>query len=372
MAKFWNFKNVSEMEGELLLYGTIAESSWWDDVVSSKQFNADLRALGDVSHIMVRINSGGGDVFAGHAIYQQLKDHSAKITTKIEGLAASAAGVVFMAGDERIAPVGSFFMAHNPASIARGEAKDFTKMADTLKTIKDGIINIFVEATGKDKNEISKLMDNETWMTGEDAVREGFATKTSSEDSTIAEPVLNGKLLILNNVSHDISKFKTIPNVNQFIPSAPQANAPEPPPVANKSSEKEGEKPMFKDIAELRNACPELVKQIEDAAREDGKKQERARIQDIEKIANNIEPDLVAKAKFEEPVDAKDLAFQAMQKDNGKGQQHLKDLETDATNSGANNVLGSPLTQQTDAEKKEAENKAVDSITAGGNKRRGK
>jgi ATP-dependent Clp protease, protease subunit len=371
MSKFWNFKNISDSEGELLLYGYIAESSWWDDVVSSKQFAKDLKDLGDIKNLTVRINSGGGDVFAGHAIYQLLNDHPANVIVKVDGLAASAASVVAMAGNEIIVPATSFMMIHNPSSVAWGEAKDFEKMAETLNVIKDGIVNAYVAKTGKDKKAISKMMDEETWMTGEDAVKEGFADKVSS-DEPVTEPVLNGKLLIINSVSHDLSKFKTIPNVKQMLPSAPQAAAPKPQSDANIIPQGKGEPPMFKDVNELRNGCPDLVKQIEDAAREEGKKSERTRIQDIEKISKNITPELVNKAKFEEPMDAKDLAFQAMQADAGKGTQYLANAEKDADESGANKVPAAPVQQSTAEEKKEAENKAVDSIAAGGNKRRGR
>jgi hypothetical protein len=163
-------------------------------------------------------------------------------------------------------------------------------------------------------------------------------------------------------------KFFELPNVK----SATQAKAPEPQPVANKSSEKEGDSPMFKTVDELKNACPDLVKQIEDAAREDGRKQERTRIQDIEKISKNIAPDLANKAKFEEPIDAKDLAFQAMQKDNGLAQKHLENLKTETDTSGVKDVTGDPLAQQTAEDKKKAQNQAADDIAAGANARRGK
>jgi len=371
MSNFWNFKNVSETEGELTLYGTIAESSWWDDVVSSKQFATDLKALGNVTQITVRINSGGGDVFAGHAIYALLKDHPANVTVKVDGIAASAASVIAMAGNEIIIPASSFMMIHNPSSIAYGEAKDFTKMATTLNTIKEGIINAYVSKTGKDKKAISILMDNETWMTGEDAVREGFADKVSS-DTAENDPVLNGNLLIINNVSHDLSKFKTIPNLKHFLPSAQQSQTSKPQPVANVKDKMAGYKPMFKDVNELRNACPDLVKQIEDAAREDGTKAERTRIQNIEKISKNLDSKLVNKAKFEEPMNAEKLAFQALQNDNSKGQQYLNNARYDSYESGANEVAASPISQSTAEEKATAENKAAENIAAGGNKMRAK
>ncbi|MDF2891237.1 MAG: Clp protease ClpP [Clostridia bacterium] len=387
---FWNFRNVSDIEGELLLYGYIAESSWWDDVVSSKKFAQDLKDLGDVKNITVRINSGGGDVFAGHAIYQMLKDHTANIIVKVEGLAASAASVVAMAGNEIIVPATSFLMIHNPSSVAWGEAKDFEKMAETLNVIKDGIINAYVAKTGKDKKTISKMMDDETWMTGEDAVKEGFADKVETSTTTSNKAVLNGNLFVVNNVSHDLSKYKTRPQLTNeqstesqpepslvqrvldFLKGAPQVPAT-PVPVANIINNQEVNEEMeIKNIDDLKKAYPELVNQIETAAATSAVNVERTRIQDIEKIAKNVDPLLVDKAKFTEPIDAKELAFQAMQLDGNKGNAYLANLVDDSNKSGAAKVVATPIEQKTEEEKKEATNKAVDLIAAGGDKRRNK
>jgi ATP-dependent protease ClpP protease subunit len=98
--KFWSFVAAADNKpAELILYGDISSYSWWGDEVTPQQFNDDLIALGDVSEIVVRINSGGGDVFAANAIYTRLKDHKAKIIVKVDGWAASAATIIAMAGD---------------------------------------------------------------------------------------------------------------------------------------------------------------------------------------------------------------------------------------------------------------------------------
>ena len=116
--KFWNIV-IPEQPGqppELLLYGSISsQQSWWSDRVTPAQFNADLAAIGDVPEIIVRINSGGGDVFAANAIFTRLKDHSAKITVKIDGWAASAATIIAMAGDTIKIARNGVFMIHDPA-----------------------------------------------------------------------------------------------------------------------------------------------------------------------------------------------------------------------------------------------------------------
>ncbi|MCH5195936.1 MAG: Clp protease ClpP, partial [Oscillospiraceae bacterium] len=115
--KFWDFKASAQTssggnsaEAELILYGDISQTSWWGDEVTPKQFDSDLAALGDVDEIVVRINSGGGDVFAANAIYTRLKDHKARITVKIDGWAASAATIIAMAGDTIQIPANGVFM----------------------------------------------------------------------------------------------------------------------------------------------------------------------------------------------------------------------------------------------------------------------
>ena len=113
--RFWNFTAATaDKPAELILYGDISSRSWLGDEITPQQFSDDLRALGNVAEIVVRINSGGGDVFAANAIYTRLKDHAARITVKIDGWAASAATIVAMAGDTIQIPANGVFMIHDP------------------------------------------------------------------------------------------------------------------------------------------------------------------------------------------------------------------------------------------------------------------
>jgi ATP-dependent Clp protease protease subunit len=392
--QFWNFKNVSEDEAELTIYGDIGES-WWGDSVSSKKFAKDLAALGPVKNITVRINSGGGDVFAGHAILGLLKDHQAKVTIRTEGLAASAASVIAMSGDEIIMHSTDFMMIHNPASSVRGESKDMTKMAETLDVIKDGIMNAYVKKTGKSKDEISKMMDDETWMTGEDAVRLGFADKLADDPVTNAMmPVLNGNVLIVNGLSHDLSGIKSRPPIKdeadesaaqsfwdkiislfknnakteQLVENIIKNNLPE---TKENHEDMEGIEDMaeIKNLEDLKNTYPDLVNQLISNTEETTLKNERTRMQEIDQIANKIDPELVNKAKYEEPVDAKALAFQAIQNDGSKGKEFFENLKKDSKGSGTESVKSAPQNQKTDQEE---EAQAVDNIANSANGRRGK
>jgi len=268
-------------------------------------------------------------------------------------------------------------MMHNPLTEVYGYASDLRKAADVLDEVKETLINAYQLATGRSRAKISAMMDDETYMSARTAIKEGFATgmlyaeQDTSDDSGPVD-VMNfsfRKVLTIQNAAND--SFKKFFEQHLSKPSAAQAVAPKPQPDANINT-KEGEQPMFKNVDELRTAYPDLVKQIEDAAREEGKKQERARIQDIEKISANISPDLVNKAKFEEPKDAKDLAFEALQADSKKGQQYLENIKIDSQNSGADDVKGVPTEQQTAEQQKEAEDQVVENIAAGANKRRGR
>lgn len=364
--QFWNFKNISNSEAELTVYGYISmESSWFFDTVTSKQFAKELSALGNVKKITVKINSGGGDVFAAHAIYSLLKENSAKIITVVEGIAASAASVILMAGDEIIVPSTGFVMIHNPSTFASGEAKDFIKMAETLEVIKNGILNAYVERTGKTKEEISKMMDEETWLTGEDAVREGFADSIEKEDLQFSNGVMNQKMLIVNSISHDLSSFKNFPSEKLKIKNSTEndslilpirvpmnENSLEPLNIQHENQNTPKEVKKIMNLEQLLAEHPNLVAEIQNVAKEEGRKEERARIKEIEEISNSISAELVKKAKFEEPVNAERLAFLALQNNAQNGKKYLNDAMDDANLSGGEAVTPSPEIPKNDEEPK--------------------
>ena len=189
MNKFWKWKdrNVKNLDtGEesaartLFLNGVIAEESWFDDEISPGLFKDELNAgTGDIT---VWINSPGGDCFAAAQIYNMLTDYSGKVTVKIDGLAASAASVIAMAGDEvYVSPV-SMLMIHNPSTIAMGDADDMQKAIAMLDEVKNSIINAYVAKTGLSRNKLSALMDNETWMDARKAVQLHFADEILSRN----------------------------------------------------------------------------------------------------------------------------------------------------------------------------------------------
>jgi ATP-dependent Clp protease, protease subunit len=176
-VKFWEFRNSIDGIGELVLYGEIANATWWGDETTPTAFKRELDDLGKVVELKVYINSGGGDVFAGNAIYNMLKRLECKKTVYIDGLAASIASVVAMAGDEIIMYENSMMMVHNAFAHFCGNAYEFRKMADDLETISKSILATYVSRGTLGAEEMQRLMDAETWITPSDAVNYGLCTK---------------------------------------------------------------------------------------------------------------------------------------------------------------------------------------------------
>ena len=181
MKKFWNWKSrkIRDQAGEevservLFLNGTIAEESWFDDDVTPALFREELNA--GTGNISVWINSPGGDCVAAAQIYNMLMDYKGDVTVKIDGIAASAASVIAMAGTKVLMSPVSMMMIHNPATIAFGDTAEMQKAIEMLASVKDSIMNAYEIKTGMSRTRISHLMDAETWMDAHKAVELGFA-----------------------------------------------------------------------------------------------------------------------------------------------------------------------------------------------------
>ena len=173
---FWNWANN---ENVLYIDGVIAEDSWFDDDVTPKLFASELKnKSGDIT---VWINSPGGDCIAASRIYTMLLEHKGNVTIKIDGLAASAASVIAMAGTEVLMSPTSLMMIHNPLTVAIGDSKEMQKAIDMLKEVKESIINAYEIKTGLSREEISNLMDGETWFDKNKAIEMGLCDGTLTD-----------------------------------------------------------------------------------------------------------------------------------------------------------------------------------------------
>ena len=199
--KFWNW--VKNQEGRTLyLDGAIAEETWFGDEITPKQFKAELMSgNGDIT---IWINSPGGDVFAASQIYNMLMDYKGKVTVKIDGLAASAASVIAMAGGEVLISPVAMLMIHNPMTIAFGDTVEMGKAISMLSEVKESIINAYELKTGLTRAKLSHSMDAESWFNAKKAVELGFADKimfsNESEQSPTNEGVIFSRMTVTNSL----------------------------------------------------------------------------------------------------------------------------------------------------------------------------
>ena len=216
MKKFWNFTNVKNEDGEtseriLLLNGVISEDSWWGDEVTPAIFKEELNA--EQSDITVWINSPGGDCFAAAQIFNMLREYPHKVTVKIDSLAASAATVVAMAGDEVLmSPVASF-MIHDPSTIACGNKQEMEKAINVLTEIKESIINAYELRTHLPRNKLAKLMEDETWLNANKAIEYGFVDGLLERAAVdFGQPVMAAEftpMMITNSIQSKLAVKET-------------------------------------------------------------------------------------------------------------------------------------------------------------------
>lgn len=361
--KFWNFIPGTETKPpEILLYGSISsQQSWWNDRVTPALFNKELEELGDISKIIVRINSGGGDVFAANAIYTRLRDHNAKVMVKIDGWAASAATIIAMAGDEIEIARNGVFMIHNPSMTVWDtfQAEEFEKMAEELNVIKQSIVNTYMMKTGKEAEDIEKLMDAETWWTGEEAVANGFCDTLMFDSSkTVVE---NSQKIVVNEVPIDISAYRTIPTsiLNStgypyFLDTQKRKEKEEKEMAENHRQTGNG---TIETVEALKAAYPDLTESIAKTAAE----KERKRIRDIKELALDGFEDIVESAMFEKGLTAEQVAVQIVNEQKKIGGQYLSSRDMDVNDSKVNNV-GTDTSEQGGTEPVDVFDKVIDEM----------
>lgn len=196
----WKMKALNN-KAEIYIYSDIGYD-WWEDKSSAQIFAEELKELGEVNSIDLHINSNGGDVFDGQAIHSLIKNHKAYVTVYVDGLAASIATVIAMAGDKVVMPKNAMMMIHNAWTGIYGNANDLRKMADDLDHINDTIVNTYL-AKGKDKADESKLrelMDKESWLNAEECFELGLCDE-------VAEPVKMAACL----TKEQANKFRNTP-----------------------------------------------------------------------------------------------------------------------------------------------------------------
>ncbi len=216
----------SSGRAEIYIYDVIVDYAWDENETTAKGFIDDLQALGKNTALDLHINSPGGSVFAGLAIYNAIKRHQAEVIVYIDGLAASIASVVAMAGDEIVMPDNALLMVHNPYSYAGGTAADLRKVAEMLDKATASIISIYQEQTGMESGQLAEIMDAETWLTAAEALEQGFI---DTVETALPLAALADKLQ-----AFDLTRYQNPP-----LAVARPANNPATPPTQPKTPKPE-------------------------------------------------------------------------------------------------------------------------------------
>jgi len=196
--------------GEIYIYGEIVDLKWFDEDVTPVDIKEELDKLKDVSSINIYVNSPGGSVFAGVAIFNELKRFNKPTTSYVDGVAASIASLIVLAADKVVMPFNSMFMIHNVSTCLCGDAPLLREVADKLDKITDSVLlETYAEKTGKSKDELRGMLDAETWLSAEEAVDLGFADVLEKEQKIAA--CYSGDNVKFKNVEVHLNKFKTFP-----------------------------------------------------------------------------------------------------------------------------------------------------------------
>ena len=224
MKKFWNWQNVvneaGEPERELIIDGAIADEGWYDDDVTPDLFRAELSAGN--GPVTVWINSPGGDCFAASQIYTMLRNYAGEVTVKVDGIAASAASVIAMAGTKVLMAPTAMLMIHNPATLAIGDRAEMQKAIEMLDEVKESIINAYEAKTGIQRAKLARLMDAETWMNARKAIEFNFAdgileARNTADASFAFEARTSAENILKKAVAKIKPERKNKPTVNDLL-----------------------------------------------------------------------------------------------------------------------------------------------------------
>ena len=370
--QFWRFENSATggSEATLYIYGDIMlyDMEWlnWPDDVVPHRFKNELTALGDVGTIHVRINSNGGSVFGAYAIMNLLKSHKAHVITYNDGIAASAATLVAMAGDKIVSSLGSVWMMHLPSTTVAGNVNELKKAIEILEVITESMADIYYSKTGIERNKILQMMKSDKWLTGKDALALGLVDEVS--DYNVEAYVSEDKATaFFGDLKIDMGKIRNKESFVAMLPSKVPARESKEnhPPSAQAVENKEEVKVMTNvmTLAELKAKHPEIYQaaldegkaqapsqEALDAARKEGAQAERERIKAIDETALPGTEDLTNKAKYETLITAEKYAMEILKAQKEKGVNYLNAAKADAAGIDDVPAAGAPFVSDEEEE----------------------
>jgi ATP-dependent Clp protease protease subunit len=377
--KFWNLEPSQLADGtkmlDISLFGEI-DPGVFADGVASKQIADQLSAHADAKEITVRINSVGGDLFGGMAIYNLLRGHGANVTTIVDGIAASAASIVAMAG-RTVMNRGSMMMVHNPMTGVFGAAEDLRQSAEVLDKARDGLVAVYQAKTGMKPAALKKMLDAETWLTADEAKKQGFADEVADKPArakAMAGGVIVNSIAFKREVLPAALQAMALPvdqHADQPVPDEHEPKEPghepepDPQPEADKA-QPDPLPPVAQDEPLTREKLDQIAPDLVKALLAEGRAEERFRLQAIDELGLEGCADLVIAAKYgDKPSDARDLAMAAVKARKSAGLDLLEARRIESKD--AAGVRQSPPVKNTEA----AEMQAAKNIAEHMNRRRG-
>jgi len=344
---FYKFtmQQTAEKPARLDLFGVIG-GGFWEEGFNVSTLKEDLKFVNETQPLDIYLNSPGGSVFAGIAIYNLLKQHKGEIKIYVMGLAASAATLITSIPKAKvIMPTGSMLMVHGVSlSLYGAKAPQIKDAAVTVEKIEKSVRDIYSEKTNLSEDELKSMMEHDTYLTAEEAVKKGFADEV---DSTIKiENSITDKFVMFNGVAAELNLFKNAPEgfLNKLVPPTPQNT------IFNHKEE-------TMTLAEMKEKYPELCEQLCAEAKAEGVKmgvkQERDRIKAVEEMAMAGHEELTKKAKFESDMSAEQFAVEMLKAEKKQRETIQNNLEKDMQESGLGGVgsPAAPVTEKTEEER---------------------
>ena len=339
--KSYNIANVGTNDAEINMYGEVVSArpvDWWTgepvpgNFIALDEFLRDLNDLETKDNITVHINSVGGDFYAGLAIYNRLRSMNANIITINDSLAASAGSIILQAGNTRKVRAASNTMVHGVLGLLWGyyNVQDLKGVIKQFEAGNKAAINAYVEAGGQDPEKVKSYMDKETWLTGQEAVDAGFADEVIEPEVQLSMRMAQNKSFMeVNGLRLSAQWMPTaLPDGIDIVQEENSVSNPTAAPSGGNITDG-GTEPMVNTVDELRAAYPDLTAQIENAAQARGAADERARLEAIDAIRNNIgNAEMVHNAMFgETPMTVEQLALEAIKANAAQGAAVLASLD---------------------------------------------
>lgn len=313
-------KALADDKAEILIYGEIG-ADFWGEGNDPKKFAEQLQQI-KASTLTVRINSGGGDLFAGLAMYSALKQFKGKVVTYIDGLAASAASIIAMAGNEVIMPKNAILMIHNASTVSYGDHNQFRKLADDMETSTNAMVETYMAKTGMSSEVIKAMMDAETYLSANDALAQGFIDSID-EDIQLSASINNGEIVI-NGINTALPANK-VAKISELLAIKPVK--------ANKTQNNHINKEpvMSLTLEAFKQNHPDICEQIKAQAYQDGVQVERERIKSIEELEMQGHRDICVKAKFETGISAPEVAITIIKAEKQQRENYTSLTKADVT-----------------------------------------